>query len=162
MAQRLYLIKDYDTALVAMPKWPITGLNQPPVWKNRQHTARTYCPNIYIYIYCPSTTYFFWMENIRRHRITIMWHWTVCADVFSKPYWQVNRKRAHVTFPFPSPNTVSWPQRRRFDDVNQQGVKLIWEVKFRPFLITHLKVDESIKGLLLINLLPVVIFLQLL
>ena len=111
MAQRLYLIKDYDTALVAMPKWPITGLNQPPVWKNRQHTARTYCPNIYIYIYCPSTTYFFWMENIRRHRITIMWHWTVCADVFSKPYWQVNRKRAHVTFPFPSPNTVSWPQR---------------------------------------------------
>ena len=49
-----------------------------------------------------------------------------------------------------------------FYDVNQQGVKLIWEVKFRPFLITHLKVDESIKGLLLINLLPVVIFLQLL
>ena len=53
-------------------------------------------------VYCPSTTYFFWMENIRRHRITIMWHWTVCADVFSKPYWQVNRKRTHVTFPFPS------------------------------------------------------------
>ena len=98
---------------------------------------------ICIYIVLLVHNYFFWMENIKRHRITIMWHWTVSADVFSKPYWQVNRKRAYVTVSFPSPNTVSWPQRRRFNDVNQQG---FWKSNFDPFWILiwkSIKVKKS-------------------